>query len=317
MYNKKRKWGSPFFKGQFFAGMIVNQRCEAMNSYLKPFLHYRLTIYDFLEKIEMAVAQIRHNESHDDYNFTRGLPLFRTHLKQIEQHAGRIFTRAIFNKIRERILKEGANTVKAPMHLSGRHIYTLSAYPNFVHDYEVIFYVDDNRIECECTGFEGNGMPCTHALTVMKLESLTEIPENLISPRWQINAKSVQGLPISNNYYNVDEYSEQARFGALVGHLNGICYCRSKSVEGFNMALNQMQEVSKDLEEILEKETNGGTNSTTPVTENVPIIRDPVIVKSKGAPPTQRGQTRAKNRCKYCKQTGHNSQTCPEKLNNE
>ena len=155
-----------------------------MHAFIKRFLSKRFKLYEFIEGFNRALDTLRHQETLADYdNIHTALPL-QTALKRIESHAAVVFTRASYNKICTQIVDEALWYAVDRMEGDGFCRYRLRQYGNASRVEEVIFKTQDPSINCSCLEFETNGLPCCHAIHVVKIEDLTEIPFNLIMTQW-------------------------------------------------------------------------------------------------------------------------------------
>lgn len=67
VYKIKLMWAPYYLKGTVVAGMRSNQRCESINTFSNRFLNCQLRLYQFVEKMDVAIGRIRNNEVQDDY----------------------------------------------------------------------------------------------------------------------------------------------------------------------------------------------------------------------------------------------------------
>lgn len=63
----KLMWASSYLKGTFFVGMRSNQKCESINIFRNRFMNCKLKLYQFVERIDVAIDHIQNNELEDDY----------------------------------------------------------------------------------------------------------------------------------------------------------------------------------------------------------------------------------------------------------
>ncbi|XP_020960045.1 uncharacterized protein LOC107648653 isoform X1 [Arachis ipaensis] len=136
---------------------------------------------------------------------------------------------------------------------------------------------------------------------VMKHEHLYAIPDRLIIKRWRQDAKD-----IGQYVDDIEEESERGfllRHGALYAASQWMLFVGAKKQELFRVALNGIRNVCRDLE-------NGNAKPTDGASKRVDVgIRDPVVVRTKGAPSSKKLKSK-KRRCTTCRKTGHTKRRC-------
>ncbi|KAL4338325.1 hypothetical protein AHAS_Ahas12G0198900 [Arachis hypogaea] len=67
--------------------------------------------------------------------------------------------------------------------------------PGRIH--KVLFDPDDKKIQCNCSMWNSEGIPCSHIFCVMKYEDLEQISDSLIMRRWCKDAKDSRWMPLT------------------------------------------------------------------------------------------------------------------------
>ncbi|XP_012833257.1 PREDICTED: protein FAR1-RELATED SEQUENCE 5-like [Erythranthe guttata] len=113
IYSKRHLWAEAFFRGKFFSMMRSTQRAESMNASLKQKVSSGCSLTDlfrqynnnFLKRIRKRFHVLQKESENPPREVKRtGL------LSGLENHAGRVCTRAIFDYIQKE-LKEEANII--------------------------------------------------------------------------------------------------------------------------------------------------------------------------------------------------------------
>ena len=85
---------------------------------------------------------------------------------------------------------------------------------------------------CSCMKLELNGIPCSHAFAVMKVEDMDKVFKCCINVRWTRHAKP------THKCTDLDQLEESAieiaRFGALHAISNQICFNVAKTQKGYD-----------------------------------------------------------------------------------
>ncbi|OMO71135.1 Zinc finger, PMZ-type [Corchorus capsularis] len=125
---------------------------------------------------------------------------------------------------------------------------------------EVIVDDEECMIKCSCKKFETEGIPCRHAVNIMKVENMTRIPEKMVLARWRTDCgKSLSRIfPF---HFDVEE-TKIFRQASLCVLCNKICDDANFS----NMAYDEAKAVLGNLHETLLRmklEPNGGSSGAS------------------------------------------------------
>ncbi|TVU41835.1 hypothetical protein EJB05_15390, partial [Eragrostis curvula] len=171
----------------------------------------------------------------------------------VEEHAAKIYTRAMFEKFDESIFHSGSyvvdEKVKGKAYLV-RHIRSDRRETWSQVEFEVTVRAENDAVDCECGLEEHMGMPCCHAVKVMIHLGMQEIPSGNIVKRWTMNARDV--LPAHLIEYDMDRAAKSSRairFALL--YIVGLEMAKlaSRSEEAFEIAMPRLCQLEKDLSE--------------------------------------------------------------------
>lgn len=123
MSGEKDHWVDAYFRGVFCVRMRTTSRNESMNKVIKKNLNERIKLYEFVCVLDLALASVRQNEAKDDFDSISGNVISVTHLKTYESQAATLYTRSVFEMIREELWDEGKLTQKECIEKNGLHIY--------------------------------------------------------------------------------------------------------------------------------------------------------------------------------------------------
>lgn len=159
---------------------------------------------------------------------------------------------------------------------------------------------------------EYEGIPCSHIFNVLKHENMSKIPSSLIMKRWTIPEKANSENRYAHRSNNVTEDGEsKARFGYISDRLCKLSFRASSSKEMYDLV---REEVDK-LEEKLDAMSIVPEARRQEVRDHKNLIRDPVVVRTKGKKKEPSWATRTSGakksrRCSKCRVYGHNKQSC-------
>ncbi|KAL4382172.1 uncharacterized protein [Arachis hypogaea] len=180
--------------------------------------------------------------------------------------------------------------------------------PNKVH--KVLIDPNEEKIECECSMWNSEGIPCSHIFCAMKYEGLEEIPPGLILRRWCKEAKDCRSTPVDSKD---GPEGRLLRYGALCGAMSLVAQLGAEDATEFVVARDGIANVAEALQ-CRRLERVGMKLGLSPF----PGIKDPLVSKTKGAPrkgkesePASQGDRVPKRRrCTNCGVAGHTRRTC-------
>ncbi|OMP03471.1 hypothetical protein COLO4_10395 [Corchorus olitorius] len=221
--------------------MKTTSRCEGYNSYVKKFIKREGTLVEFLQSVENVVKAMRERETKEEFYSLQTKPLARTEVKALKENAGNVFSRKSFDRFRKELRREAA--------------FFLKGAPS-------VMVSDEGKIKCECKLLEIDGIPCRHAIHVMKIENLSKIPKSCIKKRWTKNVKDFAAA--EELFGSVDEKAIEAlRRPSLQMMCGTICYMGSKSKRAF---IKKRDKITR-LIQAMAVEPNEATREDGPQTE--------------------------------------------------
>ncbi|KAL4314306.1 hypothetical protein AHAS_Ahas15G0071900 [Arachis hypogaea] len=183
--------------------------------------------------------------------------------------------------------------------------------PNKIH--KVLYDPNEEKIECECSMWNSEGIPCSHILCVMKYEGLEEIPKGLILSRCCKDAKDWSSKPPPQ--VTDGPQGRLLRYGALSGLMNLVARLGSEDPAEFVVAREGIASLVEDLQRRAYRRVGSQLGLSMP-----PALKDPPVSKTKGAPrkgkevepePGSKCEIPTKRRrCTSCGVHGHTKKTC-------
>ncbi|XP_062219586.1 protein FAR1-RELATED SEQUENCE 6-like isoform X2 [Phragmites australis] len=205
LYEHRHLWAPVYLKDRFWAGMSISQRGESISSYYDGFVYPKTSLKQFFRKYEMILENKYKKELQADEESSHRTPLTVTKFCMEEQLA-KAYTINMFRKFQDE-LKATMYCDGMPTKVDGPFVTFEVKECSYMEDgkdtesrtYEVYFCKEDSIVECECGFVQFTGILCRHALSVLKLQEMFEIPSTYVLDRWKRDYKK---LHVKANRHN-------------------------------------------------------------------------------------------------------------------
>ncbi|XP_057730738.1 protein FAR1-RELATED SEQUENCE 5-like [Arachis stenosperma] len=309
-YEVKESWATAYLRGTFCAGYRTTSRCEGINAYIKGFLKSTDSILELVHSLDRVVKVYRNNEVTAQFYSTYYSPVLTTGLDSIELFASKLYTRAVFREVKKQIRGVATLLFRGRDSISTTVVYKFSRMgaPGRIH--KVLFDPDDKKIQCDCSMWNSEGIPCSHIFCLMKYEGLEQIPDSLIVRRWCKDAKDSRRMPVT---MRPGDEGRMLRYAALSSATSLVATLGSDEREDFEFAKESIASLIDKLRHRVYERAGG-----QPGMSGWKAMKDPVVARTKGAPkrkkefdqcsqPDVRGKRRC---CTKCGTPGHTKRTC-------
>jgi hypothetical protein len=198
LYEHRELWAPAYLRDKFWAGMSISQRGESISSYYDGFVYPKTSLKQFFSKYEMILENKYKKEWQADEESFHRTPLTVTKFYMEEQLA-KAYTINMFRKFQDE-LKATMYCDGMPIKVDGRLVTFEVKECSYLEDgkdtesrtYEVYFCKEGKvEIECECGFVQFTGVLCRHALSVLKLQEIFEIPSDYVLDRWRRDYKKL------------------------------------------------------------------------------------------------------------------------------
>ena len=138
-----------------------------------------------MPRMERSVSRIWDRVLYYNFRQKNSAPVFKTHMRGVEEEACRLFTYDIFIMIKSQILFEKQFVIVhwAPFPLIDTVVcyFYIAQYDRPHQRWSVEFQSHETNplISCSCKQFESDGIPCCHIFCVMKYQLVCRYPESL------------------------------------------------------------------------------------------------------------------------------------------
>lgn len=297
-----------------------------MNSFFDEYVKASTGLKEFIENSQKALEQQYLNEIGADHE-TEYKERRLLYNSSLEAHASAIYTKEMFTRFQNELLKSGAYIVKSVKHdessFPKMYLVEKSTVPENCRRIYTLLVAFDGTISCACKKFEHSGMICKHMIRYLNKKQKTNIPRECIKLRWTMNGNKVAGpLPYTPPVHvNVVE-SQPARYSSLCNSFQSLAAIGSCTVPRYNYLIDWIEKekgyITKSFPE--EKHCEKMNESFHPDGEDDPIL-DPPMSQTKGRKKAGRHKSgietstsKKKARiCGKCKMEGanHDRRNCP------
>ncbi|XP_052114427.1 uncharacterized protein LOC107480712 [Arachis duranensis] len=184
-------------------------------------------------------------------------------------------------------------------------IHTVSRYGTPGKEWRVVATSDTREVRCTCMRMECFGVPYEHIIAVLILNNVHEIPRSLILPRWTKDAK----LVVMQSMGVIWDSVQLTQHWCLMDWYRKVCKITCHSIEKFQFA----RDIAVLMLKHFENEDAGNTSfphEGPPTEGGRPPARNPPKRNTKGNGAHGGKKTQ---RCRLCREVGHNRTTCPER----
>lgn len=256
LYEDRQRWVPAYLGKVCLAGMSRNDLCGSITSFLDKYVDKDTTFMEFLMRCK-AFSEDRYEiEAKADYEM-RHKQLTLKSLSSFEKQMSTIYTHEVFKKFQAEVLGVVGCQLQKEHENEGTIIFQVDDFEEG-RDFIVAWNETDSNIYCLCHSFEYKGFLCRHALLVLQISGVSNIPSQYILKRWAKDAKIGQTIgEVSNRL----QYRMQ-RFNDLCKRAIKLNEEGSLSQETFEIAIQALEEalkhctgVNKSITSVLEPNT--------------------------------------------------------------
>nr|GME14048.1 protein FAR-RED IMPAIRED RESPONSE 1-like [Ipomoea batatas] len=248
LYKERQCWVPTYVKHTFCAGMSTTQRSESMNAFFDGYVNSKTTLKVFVEQYEKALeSKVEKEKEADFHSFNSMYECLSNY--EMEKQFQRLYTNEKFREFQEE-LKEKFYCY---------HYLINDESSSFVYEVvedvkvgdkrrDVKFMVAFNEGECEakcnCHLFEFKGLLCRHALLVLILRKVSEIPSRYILSRWRKDLK--RGYTCIRSSYNLS-CKETQRCGQMCDAFREVAIIDASEEEKYKCVMDGIKELKSSL----------------------------------------------------------------------
>ncbi|XP_010260560.1 PREDICTED: protein FAR-RED IMPAIRED RESPONSE 1 isoform X2 [Nelumbo nucifera] len=240
LYEDRKYWVPYYMNDTFFAGMSTAQRSESINSSLDRYIHRKTTLKEFVEHYVVVLQDRYEEEAKADLDTWHKQPALRSP-SPFEKQMSTIYTHAIFRKFQVEVLGVVACHPKMEKEDETTITYRVQDFEE-QQDFLVSWNERKLEISCLCHSYEYKGFLCRHAMIVLQISGVSNIPSHYVLKRWTKDAKSRhtmrQGLEGVQS--RVQRYNDLCQRAIKLGEEGSL------SQDSYNIAFRALDEALRE-----------------------------------------------------------------------
>ncbi|OMO71692.1 Zinc finger, PMZ-type [Corchorus olitorius] len=141
-----------------------------------------------MRSVDKAKLSMQILELEADFYSRNRRPVTRfSHLRELEEYAGSVYTERAFARFKKEVEREKGLSSRLVQSLNRVRTYFVMRYRRPERVLRVEVHDDESTIKCSCRKFEKEGIPCRHTINIMKVEDMEIIPDAMVLRRWRID----------------------------------------------------------------------------------------------------------------------------------
>nr|XP_023917131.1 protein FAR1-RELATED SEQUENCE 5-like [Quercus suber] len=175
LYENRERWCSVFSHNIFSCRMKASSRSESTNNFFQHMACKTMRLTEFVHEYEKASKNMRTEELEEDFRCKQGTSFQIVQNCGLLQHASSVYTRTMFKRFELEITStlgvthqdvnsNGVSSTYEVIERGGRRVCV-------VH-----FNSSNNVVTCNYKMFETLGLLCRHALRILIVKNVTELP---------------------------------------------------------------------------------------------------------------------------------------------
>lgn len=239
LYNDRKKWVPTYMQDTFLAGISTTERSGSIASFFDKFIHKETTFKEFMEQLKSFSLELNEMEAKADFETQNRQPELRS-FSSFEKQMSMIYTDTIFKKFQVETLGVLSRHPQKESEDQDSVVFRVDDFEER-QNFFVAWNKRDLDICCLCRSFEYRGFLCKHAILVLQMFGVSNIPSRYILKRWTREAKIRQNLgEISNRlHYRKQRFNDLCKRAIKLGEEGSL------SEEVFTIALQSLEEALK------------------------------------------------------------------------
>ncbi|KAK1411987.1 hypothetical protein QVD17_32892 [Tagetes erecta] len=257
LYEDRKLWAPTFIKNVSLAGLYTASRSESPNSFLDKYIQLETSLREFLEQYKVMMEDLYEEQAKSNFDAWHDTPELKSP-SPFEKQLQFVYTHEVFKKFQVEILGASACHLKIEKEDGNSITYAVKDFESN-QDYMVEWNGTELDICCSCRSFEFKGFLCRHAVVVLQMSGVFNIPFKYVLQRWTNAATS--RFPISEKLENVQtktrRLNDLCRRAIILGEEGSI------SQESYKIALGAIKDALAQCSNVNNSAENEGHGEPT------------------------------------------------------
>ncbi|XP_057495639.1 protein FAR1-RELATED SEQUENCE 5-like [Actinidia eriantha] len=249
-FGVREKWGWPYVRSTWGAGMSSTQLSESFNAFLKDYIRSDHNLAQFFMHFERVSSDKRYKELEAEYDLIQKLPRLKMDLDCLKQ-TGDIYTNKNFEEFQVEYMKSIQASIKGCEHDGQTTVYRVRDH-NGKYTRNVTKELD-GYLSCNGRKFDMKGILCSHCLKVLReIMDIMDLPSQYILKRWtkKARAENVKDRHHHDIKANV-KLHQTLRYRSLMAIFRAITCRASETEEIYNLSVSKADDLSVNIENML------------------------------------------------------------------
>ncbi|KAG9153036.1 hypothetical protein Leryth_026789 [Lithospermum erythrorhizon] len=253
LYEDRKLWVPAFMRDVSFAGLSSASRTGSLQGFFDRYIQSDTTLGDFIVEYKVILEDMHEEEAKANFDSWHETAELKSP-SPFEKQMSLVYTHEIFKKFQDEVLGAAACHLKKEKEQEATIIYAVKDIENN-QDFVVEWNEQKSDIYCSCHLFEYNGYLCRHAIVILQMSGVFNLPFKYMLQRWTNAATSKH--PICERLDEVQ--SKVRRFNDLCRRAIILGEEGSLSQDSYNVAIGALREALRHCADI-----NNSTDDVKP-----------------------------------------------------
>nr|XP_016449484.1 PREDICTED: protein FAR1-RELATED SEQUENCE 2-like [Nicotiana tabacum] len=240
LFENRTKWVPVYMRNTFLAGFSTVEWSESVSSSFERYISSETTFKEFIDRYKLFVLDKYEEEAKADIETRHKPPTIKT-LSPYEKQMSTVYTNSLFMKFQAEVVGVAACTILNEVEEGTEKLYRVNDRDKH-QSFMLSWSGRESYIVCSCCSFEYIGILCRHAITVLQVNGVPNIPSVYILKRWTREAK-IKGRACgisSPPCYSIQRLNDLCKLAAKFGEVG------SSSQETYESAVYAIKAAMQD-----------------------------------------------------------------------
>lgn len=236
LYEDRKRWVPTFMRDVCFSQLSANSRFEGPNSFFDKYVSPETSLRDFIGIYKSILEDRYEEEAKANFDAWHETPELKSP-SPFEKQTSLVYTHEIFKKFQVEVLGAAACHLKKEKEDEQSKTFAVKDFDTS-EDFVVEWNEQKSDIYCSCHSFQYKGYLCRHAIVVLQMSGVFNIPFRYILQRWTNAATSRRCISerLDEVQAKVRRFNDLCRRAIVLGEEGSL------SQESYNVAIGAIKE---------------------------------------------------------------------------